>query len=1198
MAAIPLQGVVMKRWQKWAVGFGVVLMLGTGFTAFILPGIVRTKAIAAIEAATGRKTSIARIVLNPLTWTARVEGFSLKEKGSDVTFASFSSVRVDVSARSLFRFAPIVNEAQLMAPYLHVVRTAANTYNFSDLLEGKKKGEAEKPLRFSINNITVENGSVDFVDRAIPVEKRHTLRQIEVGIPFISNIPYLAGRYVLPHVGAVVNGSPLNLEGELKPFAKGAETVFYVRLNELSLPFYFSYYPGTPPVLMDSGRLNTNLEVVYRVSARNEPELEMKGDVVVEALKMRDRDGAPLVSLVRGATRISRAQILARDFAFSALVANGLELTLSRDRRGSWNFQRLGAGEKSAGPEEKPAAAPSSRPSISIGDLRLGDGRLHVVDSLPPGGFSTDLTDIALAVTGFSTAAGKKGAYALSFVSTRGEKGKITGEVTLEPLAVTSTIELGVVPLAPYYPYLAGILNGPVKGNVDLSGEVSYRDKMLSADKVTLAFRGLAASFGHSEGLLFNKASMEGGHYSQQENLLDFAAITIAGGDLRFSRDRDGNFSPVTLLRKTPAGRGGEARSQKSEKSAGPAFRCRTGLFAVSGLSVAFTDRKVEDAPTFSLRRGEIAIRNLSWPRSETMPFTLKAGYGTGGTIQSSGSLTHAPFALKGDVTLRKIALADFDPYLPDNLNLTVADGKLDTGLSFAMGETRGKMTGSFRGSLGVRSFHALDAEGEDLLKWESLHLENLRGTLSPFALKIGGMALSRLYSRIVVEKNGTLNLKELYTPEQGKAPAQQAAAAQPAPAVQPHTAGAPAAAGEKGTVRIDTVTLQDGTIAFIDRHTQPEYASTMVNLGGRISGLTSEANTLADVDLRGNLENQSPLRITGQINPLRDDLFVDLKVSFTNIELSPFTPYAGTFLGYTVDKGKLYLDLKYHIENKKLESENKLFLDQFTFGRKVESDRATSLPVRLAVALLKDSKGEIHLDLPVSGRTDDPKFSVWHVVLQMLKNLLVKAATSPLALLQSAFGGKEDFNTVHFAYGTARLSDAEQEKLHKIAQAIHDRPAVKLEVTGFVDRERDPEGYRNEVLLRKMKNEKFLALVKEKKNLPGQSAETMEILPQEQSPWLKAVYRKEKFPKPRNFIGLVKDLPDDEMRKLILANTVVGNEGLQDLARDRAVTVRNFLIAEGKLPPERIFEKKGDIFKAPKEGESASRVEFGASVQ
>lgn len=309
-------------------------------------------------------------------------------------------------------------------------------------------------------------------------------------------------------------------------------------------------------------------------------------------------------------------------------------------------------------------------------------------------------------------------------------------------------------------------------------------------------------------------------------------------------------------------------------------------------------------------------------------------------------------------------------------------------------------------------------------------------------------------------------------------------------------------------------------------------------------------------------------------------------------------TPYSGTFLGYVIDKGKLFLDLKYHIENKELKSENKVFLDQFTFGKKVESEQATNLPVRLAVALLKDRKGEIHLDLPVTGRTDDPKFSVWGVILQILKNLLVKAATSPLALLQSVFGGKEDFSAIHFTAGSSQLTEGEKDKIRKLAQALNDRPGLKLEVSGYVDRERDPEGFRNELLTKKMKNEKFLALVKEKKGLEGESVDTMTILPPEYSLYLKAVYKKEKFPKPRNVLGLVKDIPDSEMKKLILANTVVGDEQLKILARERTTAVRTALVVDGKFSPERIFEKSSDIYKSPaKEGEAGSRVEFGVAA-
>lgn len=1177
----------MKRWQKWAAGVGGFLVLWWCFVAFILPGIVKNKAIAGIEAATGRKATIARVVINPFNWKVRIDGFRLREKGSAATFASFSSVRVNLSSRSLFRLTPIVTEMRLTAPYLHIVRTTANTYNFSDLLAEKAK-KPGKPFRFSLNNITVADGAVDFDDRALPQEKRHTVRGIEVGIPFLGNTPYLAERYVLPHFSAVVNGSPLNLDGKLKPFVKGAETSFDINLKDLSLPFYFSYYPGTPPIRLEKGRLTTRLEVVYRAAAEQKPELEVKGDVVVTDLAVQDRQGGPLVSLARGAARIMGVRVFARKFALSGLVLDEPEVYLSRDRGGVWNVQRLANGDKSARAEGKAPSPETPAPLVSIGNLRLNGGRLHVADRQPPAGFATDLSGIDLAVTGFTTAAGKRGAYTLSFASARGETGTAKGEIAMAPLAVSTSVALKDLLLDAYYPYLAGSLTAPVRGKLDVDADLTYT----AADGLKLANgrlegRKLAVAFGKEEGAKLSQLLVTGVSGDLKKRTAEVDEVALRDGTVRLSRSADGRLSPQALLRGGTAGTG--ASQEKGAK--GEPFRYRVKKVTGSRFDVAFTDRLKEDAPQFRLRRLDFSLADVAGPRPTPMPFRISARYGDNGELRASGRVDPHPFRLRGECTLRRIDLSDFDSYLPDTLHMTLADGSLDTRLSLALAESGGKLTGSFRGNLGIRSFYALDANDDDLLKWESLEIDNLRGTLAPFSLDVGGVALNTFYSRLVVDKEGVLNLRELYTPESKQAPSGKAPAV---PAAAPH-----GEAGPKGAIRIDTVTLQDGTIAFVDRHTQPEYATTMVNLGGRISGLSSKADTLADVDLRGNLENHSPLRITGRINPLRDDLFVDLKVSFSDIELAPFTPYSGTFLGYAVDKGKLYLDLKYHIEKKRLDSENKLFLDQFTFGRKVESDRATSLPVRLAVALLKDRKGEIHLDLPVSGRTDDPRFSVWRVVFQMLKNLLVKAATSPLSLLESIFSGKEDFSSVPFAYGSAGLPPDERTKLLKLAQAIHDRPALKLEVSGFVDRERDPEGYRREQLLRKMKNEKFLSLVREKKNRPGESAADMEMLPQEESTWLKAVYRKEKFPKPRNFLGMVKDIPDAEMRKLILTYTVVGNEELRNLARERAVAVRNFLVTKGKLSPERIFEKQGDVFKPPaKEGEPASRVEFGVAAE
>src|SRR5690606_29644095 len=108
----------------------------------------------------------------------------------------------------------------------------------------------------------------------------------------------------------------------------------------------------------------------------------------------------------------------------------------------------------------------------------------------------------------------------------------------------------------------------------------------------------------------------------------------------------------------------------------------------------------------------------------------------------------------------------------------------------------------------------------------------------------------------------------------------------------------------------IDAITLQKGVIDFTDRHMRPTFQVKMLNLGGHIGNMSSKSGKPADVDLRGNLRNESPLSISGTIDPLAENLFLDLRIRFDDIELSPASPYAGRYLGYLVEKGKLFLDL------------------------------------------------------------------------------------------------------------------------------------------------------------------------------------------------------------------------------------------------------------------------------------------------
>jgi hypothetical protein len=87
-----------------------------------------------------------------------------------------------------------------------------------------------------------------------------------------------------------------------------------------------------------------------------------------------------------------------------------------------------------------------------------------------------------------------------------------------------------------------------------------------------------------------------------------------------------------------------------------------------------------------------------------------------------------------------------------------------------------------------------------------------------------------------------------------------------------------------------------------------------------------------------------------------------------------------------------------------------------------------------------------------------------------------------------------------------------------------------------------------------------------------GASVDTIEVAAAEYPVFLQRAYKEAKFPKPRNLIGMQKELPVEEMEKLMLTNLPASDDDVQQLALRRAENVQSWLIEEGKVPPERIF--------------------------
>jgi len=682
--------------------------------------------------------------------------------------------------------------------------------------------------------------------------------------------------------------------------------------------------------------------------------------------------------------------------------------------------------------------------------------------------------------------------------------------------------------------------------------------------------------------------------------MFHMASVTLESPELFVRRDPSGKMNVQDLFP-----RASDAPVEVKAQDASPSTVVDIDTFQLSKGMLSFSDAAAgtpskaekpagDDAPAepVSIVASDINVRvdNLSTATGRQGTTAVSFRLNKGGTASVEGPVGLTPLSAQLAVRVKAVALRPFQPYFTDRVKIHVTKGALSTdgSLSFSYQEESG-MQAAYKGKLSITGFGSVDkAHAQEFLAWQSLAFDDLKVGYSPMHVHVGKVALTDFYARLIVYPDGSVNLAQIM--EQGTheetppAPDTATTAPQRAAAEPPRQAGP--------DIRIRTITLQGGRINFSDTSLKPVFSLELADIGGRVSGLSSAEATLADLDLRGKVNQFAPLEIVGKINPLREDLFVDLKARFSDMDLSSMTPYSGKYVGYTVEKGKLSFDLNYQIAKRKLDSKNTLFLDQFTLGEKVESPTATNLPVRLAIALLKDRNGEIHLDLPVTGSLDDPKFSVWRVVLQILVNLISKAATAPFALLGALIGGGEELSYLEYDPGSAVVADANATKIEKLTTALYERPSLKLEIEGHVDPEKDSEVLRQREFMRKLKVQKFNRRLKQ-----GQSSipiDELTIEPAEYEQYLKLAYKAETFPKPRNIIGIAKDLPVPEMEKLILTHIQIKDDDLRALASQRAMKAKDAILQSNKVEPERLFIIEPKSL-APEKGDTLrlSRVDF-----
>lgn len=888
-----------------------------------------------------------------------------------------------------------------------------------------------------------------------------------------------------------------------------------------------------------------------------------------------------------------------------------------------------GAAPASASKAKGKAAAPDwvvevATAAVRGGTLRWADATMRPAAALQATEFALDAADIALPFA-------KDNAKPFTFkggLHLQGSTLSFTGEATDQKAQVNTTLNALALQLAA--PYLAQTLEPTVTGQ--LSGDVGVlwqaptaAAAQAGATGVTLkagplALEQLAVKQGKTTLASLGKLEIAGAEVPLDARSATLERLAISQPQLAVERGADGRWMFERWLKTPPTAQGSATTTADAAPASNAApWKLRVADFSLQGGTVSLADNAQPRPVALDVTALGITARNLASDGSKPEAFTLTAraaapGKGNNkaapGKIDYQGTLALQPLAAQGQLEATRLPLHALDGYLASQLSVELLRANVGYRGQVALAQSDKGISLRLAGDAVVEDLQAnstaaftpkTEAQvGEELLAWKSLNLRGLAVATAPGTaprVEVKETSLVDFFARVTVNEVGRINLSDIAkTPEEARAAnaasasantssaaaaASPQAAASAAPAAPAATAPASAAIAQANplapVVQFGPVSLVNGRVAFSDFFIKPNYAANLSELTGKLSAFSSQAPggdpVLADLELRGRAEGSASLEITGKLNPLAQPLALDITGKVRDLELPPLTPYAVKYAGHGIERGKLSVDVNYKVlPNGQLTASNRLVLNQLTFGEPVEG-APNSLPVKLAVALLADRQGVIDLDLPISGSLNDPQFRIGPVIFKIIVNLIGKALTSPFSLLASAFGGGDEMSHVPFAPGSATLTPEAQQNLDKVAKALADRPTLKITVTGTASLQEEREGLQRESLQQRVLAEKRRA----------SPADTSPVSAAEYPALLKEVYRRADMPKPRNLVGLAKDLTVPEMEALLLANQAATEAMAAELATQRGQAIRAYLVAQ-KLPVERLFVA------APKSGKQPEK--------
>jgi len=877
--------------------------------------------------------------------------------------------------------------------------------------------------------------------------------------------------------------------------------------------------------------------------------------------------------------------LIQKTLSFDEVIINKPQVSVKILANGEYNFQDIILKKASSSEKEN-----TSDPAwiLSINKFRHNEGIINFSDLNREIAYHHKIKEITVSLDDFSTKPGDNNIHQVKAKTSQGTELVWQGTFSLFPLKSSGDISL-VSQLHVISDYLQNrtlfsITEGSLKLNShydfdfaqeepqftinNLMASISTLEirrqtdnkKMITSDEISFDLEQLSSS---NKNILINSIS----------NKDSFIAIT---------RDKSAKFDieDLFILQEInkPVGSTQTENSTKKNtttnlnESKNENWDIEIKRINTTNSNIVINDSSVSTSATHDVIIESLTIENLKPFTDEIATLSFNLHLNKQGFINTKGTIKPKSKQLSLVIDTEQISLKDFQPYINSVANMKILNGELATNLNINIDAANTIPLLHINGDIKVSSLNVIETKlDEEFLSWESLVLDDIQFSYPKQKFTLAAININAPFLRLAINESGTTNIQQLLKPEQINSSDSEAINAKPEAKTDLISTK------QNFTAEINKINIINGKLDFSDSSLTPNFSAGIYSLNGGISGLSSNDDSRANIDLKGKVDKYAPVIIKGSINPLSHDAFTDIDMLFKGIELTTFTPYSGKFAGYKIDKGKLSLGLNYKLSKNKLVAENNVTLDQLTLGEVVNSEEATSLPVKFALSLLKDANGVIEFNLPIRGDIDNPDFKYSSLVWGALGNLITGIISSPFKALASLVGGdNEDFDHVVFTANSFEINEVEQGKLNSLAKALLQRPSLYIEIRGLSSNLIDHDEMAYAKILKQLKlapralsdvltEDEKTSLVTYYHSLNKQTEEaSYKETPSNQAGVASTLTKKEQAQK--------KEQRFNDAIKFILAETPVSDAEYLILAKQRALQIQKYLIETAQVPSVNVF--------------------------